>query len=171
MDLILLRHPKVAVTGICYGRSDVPLGETAPDDIARAVLSTPRAMRLVTSPAPRCRALADGLARAQGLTVQVDPRLRELDFGAWEGRPWQDIPRHELDAWAEDPETRAPPGGETFGQLKARVSAALDACGPAIVVTHAGPIRALWTAHLALSFDDACRRKVPFATPIPLQRR
>ncbi|MEM8786962.1 MAG: histidine phosphatase family protein [Pseudomonadota bacterium] len=168
MGLIFLRHPPVEGRGLCYGRHDPPLLADAPARIARATAALPPAPRLLASPAPRCRALAQAAAAALGLVLDYDPRLRELDFGTWEGRPWAAIPRAELDRWAEDPETRAPPGGETFAALKARVHAALAGLDAAVIVTHAGPIRAARILAGQADFATAFGAEIPHATPIRL---
>jgi len=166
MGLILLRHPRVDAPGLCYGRFDPPLATGHEDAIARAVLQCPPAERLLTSPSARCQALAAALGAALDLTPEPDPRLRELDFGAWEGRAWADLPRAETDAWADDPEHRAPPGGETFAQLRARVLAALAGRDGTLVVTHAGPIRAARILAGEQDFATAFATSVPHATPV-----
>jgi alpha-ribazole phosphatase len=105
--------------------------------------------RIVSSPLRRCAALAQALAEHIDAPLTLDPRWREIDFGAWEGRPWDIIPRPELDAWAADLMHARPHGGESVAMLAARVAAAIADC-PAgeriIVVTHAGPIRAALAA-------------------------
>ncbi len=77
----------------------------------------------------------------------MDDRLREMDFGAWENRPWAGIPRAEIDAWAADPLRYRPGGGESVAQVLARVRRAWTGIGSSadttLVVTHAGPIRCL----------------------------
>ncbi len=137
-----MRHPAVAVApGVCYGRLDVA--------VADAGAVTALAARLAgfggtvwTSPARRCRVVAAAL----GPHV-VDPRLQELDFGAWEGLAWDAIPREWLDAWAADPWRFAPPGGESARGLRARVAkfhAMLLAHGQdCVVVAHGGPLKFL----------------------------
>ena len=98
---------------------------------------------LFASPARRCLSLA----RTFGGAVTADPRLLELDFGAWEGRRWEEIDRAALDAWAADPCGFTPPGGEPVAALVARVEAFardLRALGrDAVIVTHGGPLRVL----------------------------
>ena len=141
MILHLIRHPKPLVEpGICYGRLDI-LGENAAAVAAglRAVL--PADLPVWSSPLRRCRELAEHL-QAQPM---LDARLVEMDFGLWEGRPWDAIPRHELDAWAADVAGYAPPGGESPRQLQLRALdfvAGLDV-PEAVIVTHAGVIRTL----------------------------
>jgi alpha-ribazole phosphatase len=158
-----------AAPGLCYGRLDLGLGPGAGAEIARACALAPRARRIVTSPAARARALAEALAERDGLKPEPDPRLRELDFGAWEGRPWAEIDRAESDPWAEDPEHRAPPGGERFADLRARVTAALAGLSPGtLVVTHAGPVRAARMLAEGLSFAAVFAEPVPHAKPIAI---
>lgn len=137
--IALVRHPAVAAGGRCYGRTDLPVAD--PGSVA------PLAARLAalggtvwTSPAARCRMVA----AAVGAHV-VDPRLQELDFGAWEGVPWDDVPRAALDAWAADPWGFAPPGGESGSDLVARVTGFARALPPGdhVVVTHGGPLKVL----------------------------
>lgn len=170
--MILLRHPSTdAPEGLCYGRTEVGLGPGAAAGIARALAATPRVRRVMASPARRCRALAVALAERDGVELVHDARLRELDFGAWEGRFWQDIPRAESDLWAADPWREAPPGGESFAALHRRVAAALDAAGAgAALVTHAGPIRAARMIRDGVTFAAAFAEPVPYATPLRLTR-
>lgn len=145
--MILLRHTRPETAeGTCYGRSDL-----APDAdfeaAAEAVLAgLPLVARVVSSPLKRCLRLAERIAAVRGLALACDPRLAEMDFGAWEGRPWPGIARSELDAWAADFHGARPHGGESVAELAARVAAALAATPPTtppvLWVTHAGVARA-----------------------------
>ena len=54
-----------------------------------------------------------------------DERLREFDFGTWEGVRWDAIPRAELDAWAADFFHARPHGGESVHMLRERVETAI----------------------------------------------
>jgi alpha-ribazole phosphatase len=148
MSLIVLRHTRPAVAeGVCYGRTDLALAPGFAAEAARLADALPEVAAVVTSPLSRCRALAEALAAARGLPLAVEPRITEMDFGAWEGRPWADLPRAELDAWAADLLHARPHGGETVAEMAARVEAALAdwATGPRplLAVTHAGIVKAL----------------------------
>lgn len=146
MSVRLIRHPVAAASaGLCYGRTDLPLAEdvAAAARRVRAALGVPPVL-VYSSPARRCRLLAEALGAPE---VRIDARLQELDFGAWENRRWDDLPRAEIDAWAEDFVFGRPPGGESLAELAARVAAVareVAAAGPGLraVVTHAGVIRA-----------------------------
>ena len=150
MPLILVRHTRPdAGEGICYGSTDIaaaPGFEPAAQALATRLAP---ADRVVSSPLRRCAALARLLAGRLGAPLAFDPRWREMDFGAWEGRPWDAIPRPDLDAWAADLMHARPHGGESVAMLAARTAEAMAAC-PAheriVVVTHAGPIRAALAA-------------------------
>ena len=149
MILHLIRHPKPQVEpGICYGRLDIP-AQIAAAELAHLRTLLPPGLPLWSSPLQRCRSLAEQL-HAQ---PRFDGRLAEIDFGAWEGRAWDDLPRPEIDAWAADVAGYAPPGGESPRQLQARVWAWLGemVAAEAVVVTHAGVIRALRGDWLAAS--------------------
>lgn len=148
--LWLLRHALVlAPAGLCYGRSDLPADAAATHAAAQAMAARlPRGMAVAASPLRRCELLAQSLhALRPDLAYETDVRLAEMDFGAWEGRAWADIPRAAFDRWLAN-FAYAPPGegGETVAALMARVAAAWDdwrATGTdALWITHAGVMRA-----------------------------
>ena len=148
MALILVRHTRPLVAdGVCYGATDLDLAPTFDDEAACVVAALPPVERLVTSPLGRCRRLAERIGAAQSLVPVVDARLRELDFGRWEGMPWDAIPRAELDAWAADFLHARPHGGESVHMLYERSRSAIADYRATdlshIVVTHAGVIKAV----------------------------
>lgn len=147
MALILLRHTRpLGAEGLCYGRTDLDLAADFATEAARLAIELPPVARILTSPLARCRHLAEAIAAARGLAAEPDPELIEMDFGAWENRPWAAIPRPELDAWAGDLTGARPHGGESVAELAARTGAALaralDGPRPVLLVTHAGVIKA-----------------------------
>jgi alpha-ribazole phosphatase len=145
MFCALLRHlPTDIAPGHCYGRLDLPPGTGGDAGAALAGLAGFAVTALFSSPARRCLVLAEQVAAATGLAVRVDARLWELDFGAWEGRSWDAVPRAALDAWAADPWGFAPPGGESGAALVARVQDFHAQLPPgAVVVSHGGPLKVL----------------------------
>ena len=147
MGLILVRHTRPDVPeGLCYGRLDVDLLDTFTDEAAAVVRSLPEVGRVVSSPLSRCRRLAVYIASKYDLPLDVEKRFTEMDFGAWEGRPWAQLPKSEMDAWAQDFMHARPHGGETVTMLRRRVDAALaDWSGRKeriAIVTHSGVIKA-----------------------------
>lgn len=145
----IARHPPVSVPpGMCYGRLDVLPAAGWEDFAARLgeALHRTGVTRLYASPLARCRLPAEYLAETARISVCFDIRLAELDFGAWEGRRWSDIPRGELDRWAVDLLDFAPSDGETGRALCERVTAfhaGLPSDGACAVLSHGGPLRVL----------------------------
>ena len=142
-----MRHTRPAVAeGVCYGMTDLALAPTFEDEAARVLEALPVAERLTSSPLRRCQRLAERIGAARALVPVIDERLREMDFGAWEGLPWASIPRPELDAWAADFLHARPHGGESVHMLRERTRAALADYRRSgrshLVVTHAGVIKA-----------------------------
>jgi alpha-ribazole phosphatase len=138
--IALVRHPPAAIApGICYGRRDLDLADPASVHEIAASLSGFAGM-IWTSPARRCRAVADAIGPAH-----ADARLLELNFGEWEGMRWDDVPRDALDRWADDPLGFAPPDGESGAELVARVTAFHQGLwtGDHIVIAHGGPLKVL----------------------------
>ena len=126
MRLLLIRHPApLAAPHTCYGASDIDADPTALADAVTALqpLLRDESGPVRSSPLRRCTALAVPLAaRLRAPPPLLDARLAEMDFGDWELRPWDSIPRREIDAWAADPVGYAPGGGETVLQVAARIA-------------------------------------------------
>jgi alpha-ribazole phosphatase len=153
MEIYLIRHPKpVHCEGLCYGRSEL----TVDADVLAAAVASVRSLipvgvlrraAMFTSPATRCLGLARELAAPREPCMAEE--LRERHFGAWEGLPWEAVPRAQIDAWAADVWSYRAGGGESTAMLAARwhrwctrVAAQIGARGlPAVAVTHAGLIR------------------------------
>jgi len=181
MALILLRHTRVDLPpGTCYGQLDAPLLQPAdpPFETVAAQLRQRLAgplTRLVSSPLQRARQLAAHLAAQLAEPLQIDARWQELHFGRWEGRHWDDIPRHESEPWTADVHHRAPPGGETHAALSARVHAAMDDCaeaarqGTVLVVCHAGPMRVALARAQGLGLAQQFALSLPFGGWVALQ--
>ena len=153
MKLLLVRHAKPLVPpGTCYGASDIPADAQHTAQAARALAGRlPAGAHVVCSPLQRCAALAAAVTDLRpDVRTQVDGGLRERDFGDWEGRPWREIARAEIEAWTGDFARYRPGGGESVASLLARVALALEesrgwpsATGRAPVwITHAGVMRA-----------------------------
>ena len=146
------------------GSRDVPLttdGRLQAEAVAQALAGV-GAAAIYTSPLERARVCADLIAKPHRLEPRVEPDLREMAFGAWEGLGRDELSREfprEAEAWRLTPHLVTPPGGEPLGAVAKRVRAALDrlvAAHPgetAIVVTHAVVVRLIVLAALGLGPD------------------
>lgn len=162
LRLMLLRHAPVVglAPGVCYGALDLDADEPATLAAAQAVApQLPASTPVWTSSRRRTRALGEAIARLRPdlPAPRVDPRLDEMDFGAWEGQAWSALPTGAFDAWMADFAHHRVGGGESVAQLLARVAQALaaladpartpapgeDAAVHALWITHAGVIRAV----------------------------
>ncbi len=163
-SVLLVRHPPVAdaFRGVCYGSSDVPLGDDGPirsREVVAALMTHGPITHLFHSGLARCAALAEAVAAVAGVAPVADARLRERCFGAWELRRWDDIYAETGNAMmglVTDPGTWRPHGGETTFGLRDRVLAwyaDLPADGRVVGVTHGGPIAALLGTLAGLPVD------------------
>jgi alpha-ribazole phosphatase len=168
MKLWLVRHPPVqAAAGLCYGITDLPvLADELSVQAERLSPLLPVAAVVWSSPLSRCRALAEALSqRRPDLGLRVDERLREMDFGDWEGQRWDAIAQPEYSAWLADFAHHRVGGGESAQQVIDRVASALDearasASAAPVWITHAGVIRSV---HLLLQG----RRRIERASQWP----
>lgn len=105
--------------------------------------------RVIASPMERTRDTARPVTSAFDLAdAKTDPRLRELEFGAWEGlAPSALRDRADHASWQADPYANAPPGGETGAEVLERaLRAVADALATTVdlaIVTHKSPARLL----------------------------
>lgn len=149
MEIYLIRHTTPAIAkGICYGQSDIPVMDTYPEECERVRDSLPPTVEVIyTSTLSRCHILARDLAAPLAIPVIPDARLMELNFGVWELKNWDDIDPGILLPWMDNYEHQPCPGGESYGDLVARVEAFTTMLNEnhhesVAVVTHAGVIRA-----------------------------
>lgn len=152
MKLWLLRHARVEIAaGICYGASNVLANADHTREAARSAADVlPAGLAVRVSGLGRARTLADQLCslRPDLCLPSVDPRLNEMNFGAWEGQRWDTVPKEAFDAWTADFADHRFGGAESTQQVIDRVAAGLaEECGTgaeqALWVTHAGVIRAV----------------------------
>lgn len=147
--LYLIRHTKPDIEpGICYGQLDMDVAAFFEDEANHVLQCLPQPELVVASPLLRAYRLGEFIAQTQGCPLRSDARLMEKHFGAWEGKYWDDIPRHEIDAWAADVMNYAPPDGESAGQLMQRVKEFMDDLAQLpqqhiALIAHGGSLRAM----------------------------
>ncbi len=158
------------------GRLDVPLNDNGRAQAARngralaEVIERPEAFDFVASPLQRTTETMEIVREQLGLAregYRIDPRLREVNYGEWEGQFWEELvarfpeatAAYRRDRWAV-----APPGAdaENFTMLSERLMAWYDAVRrDTVVVSHGGPMRCIRAALLELTPEEGSRLDVP----------
>jgi alpha-ribazole phosphatase len=170
MRLTLVRHTSLQIApGVCYGQTDVDVAASFMQEasLTKHKLNGAQFDAIFSSPLQRCVKLSQVLASEQ---VLHDERLKELHFGDWEMRAWDDIPRDAFDHWAQNYAELAPPNGETFSQLQQRGIAFVEDIlqkhpqGHVLVVTHGGMIRAMLAHVLNMQLKGLFRFNIDYGS-------
>jgi broad specificity phosphatase PhoE len=155
------------------GQTDIALNETGLGQARRMatrlaeVVTSADGFQLISSPLTRARQTMAEVLQAYGLGEEhalFDARLRELNFGAVEGKTWPEV--HALGMEPEIHPERyhdwRPEGGESYADGRARVEEWLESLeGPAIVVAHGGISRILRGIVFSLDKAEIVQLKVP----------
>jgi broad specificity phosphatase PhoE len=161
--------------GRLQGRIDVPLSELGAQQaaaLARGYASAP-VTRVLSSPLQRARATAAAIAAPHGLTVEVDDRLIELDYGAWDGLALADVSADDWASWRSDVDF-APPGGERLCDVGERIASfcAEVLTGDLVVaVSHVSPIKAAVCGALRVDERASWRMQLDVASVTRIGRR
>jgi len=157
-QLILVRHGETLhnVAGIAQGWNDSELSDKGREQIRglaeRLVAYAPTT--IYSSPLGRAISTAEVIGNVTGVKVVTLDDLREMNYGAWEGRSFLDVRREYEEIyqrWIDD-ETCRCPDGESHADVRARLERAFAAMNSErpIVVTHGTAIRIAATALLQL---------------------
>ena len=173
--LHVLRHGETQwnVAGRSQGRLDSPLtakGERQADALGRALAQSLGAvaapLKTYVSPLGRAQRTADLVGAHLTLDRMIEPRLAEVDMGAWEGRTMIEIEAEHPGAMAGtttfDWFFRGP-GGETFDVMIDRVTRWLNGLegGHAAAICHGITSRLVRGVYLGLT------KETMLALPIP----
>ena len=157
MDLYLVRHGETESNKQkrYQGWTESPLSTLGirQAEMVGFFLAAQKIEGLYSSDLKRAVNTARVIGVSSGLEPVVTPLLREIHFGEWEGQTFNEIEKtwgNEISAWLDDPFHVAPPGGETLGQVCARMHSFLEQLAGQVsegkriaAVTHGGSIRAL----------------------------
>jgi probable phosphoglycerate mutase len=142
------------------GHSDPPLNERGREQARELAAALDGVDVIYSSDLARARETADILGERLGLRVRLDPRLRERNFGSWEGRTWEELEVDEaedLGRWMAG-DSHGPDDAEPYEEFSARIESFLDEVvlrHPAervLVVGHGGSIRAIHALAEGLDF-------------------
>jgi broad specificity phosphatase PhoE len=161
--------------GRYQGQRDIPLNATGRAQAARngqvlAEILGSRAISIdyVASPLSRARETMEIIRNAlmlPPLGYRTDDRLREIHYGHWEGRLWQELPQVDPEGYAgrlADPWNWQPAGGESYRMLSERVALWLaEMASDAVVVAHGGVSKAMRGLVLQLGATEIASLDVP----------
>jgi alpha-ribazole phosphatase len=148
----LLRHGEVE-GGMCFrGSTDHTLTAEGWAQMWTAVGTELHWTHIVTSPLARCADFARALARYRSIPLEINENLRELHFGAWEGRTVAELMAEHSEAltrFCQDPLSHPPPDAEPLTQLQSRILTVWNSVlvryprEHILLITHGGPVRIL----------------------------
>lgn len=168
--LHLLRHGACETPGLIMGRTDgIPMRAGIAACVART--KDLQVERIVSSDLSRARRAGEAMASERGVTLSLDPRWRELDFGDWDGRASAELDRAALACFWDDPDATPPPGGERWSALVSRVSSAIAELAPldTLIVTHGGAMRAALAVLCGLDHRQGWALDLPCAALLSLR--
>lgn len=161
MNLFIMRHGETDWNrqGRLQGSEDIPLNEygialaqKTRDGLAKEQICFDR---VYTSPYRRAKKTAEIMAAGADIPLLVDPRIREMSFGKYEGIRVRELGTnpeyHEFNKCFDDPEHYISADGvESYAELFARVSSFLtdtilpleQSCENVLVVCHGAVVRA-----------------------------
>lgn len=150
----LLRHAQTEGEAALNGRTDVRVATTTQRQLANR-LSVYGFQHVISSPLSRCADLALLLQQANPkVIVNTEADFREMDFGVFDGRSFDDLAPHwpELEAFWHSPADNPLPQAEPLEACYQRVCAGWQRWLPALqdntlIIAHGGTIRLL-LAHI-----------------------
>lgn len=162
MEIYLVRHTTPAVEkGICYGQSDVDVATSFIEEALQIAKHLPsKNITIYASPLQRCHKLARHLFN--NVDIELHTHLKEMNFGDWELKAWDDIDATFLQTWMNDFVNVSVPGGENYQQLYHRAVNTFQEIvarnKSAVIITHGGVIRSVlsYITHTSLkeSFNN-----------------
>lgn len=164
----LMRHG-VSTAGSCFlGATDAPLTEQGWEQMQASVVKQ-NYDRVISSPLMRCAGFAKHYAEKKNLPLSIEHDLKEIDFGAWEGKTSAEIwetQQQLLSAFWEDPLNNTPPEGEPYRVFQQRVDRAFKALSDqpnSLIITHGGVIRQIISSILCLPFEKLYCMHIDYA--------
>lgn len=160
-NVYLMRHGATELNGCYVGSTDIALSASGEAQVQRtaSTLKLAKISQVFCSPMIRCRQTLQLLELES--QVSYDPLLREIDFGKWERKTFNEIVKADktlVDSWAEGSEDFTFPEGESLLNFRARVSSFTKKLYESkeqeiLIVCHGGVIRHLICELLGLISD------------------
>lgn len=122
-QVYLIRHGHTEGPPSLNGRTNVSLSKKGLAQLTLTTQSLPAPKQILSSPKDRCLAFAENYGKRHGLNVEVNHMIREMDFGDWDGVPFDALSADwpSLEAFWQNPTKNSPPNGETLIDFSQRV--------------------------------------------------
>ena len=165
--LYLLRHGELEQKHVLAGHTDLLLSSMGKQQLAEKVKQLPQINQLFSSPLSRCCAFAQQFAKQQQLSLQTSSLLKEMNFGDWDGQPfetlWQSTSTEKttLGNFWQNPWQYTPPNGESIAEFSQRIDLWWQAwltqkpAGNSLAITHAGVIKHLLARVVGLDIKQS----------------
>ena len=164
MKVYLLRHTSLNVReNTFYGQTDLDVSENFLDELSEIKRKITKykikegEIEIFSSPLKRCSLLARNLFRS----FSTDSRLKELYFGDWEMKKFEDIPIEQIKSWENDIINFEIPNGESnkvfFERLKSFCDETTKLRKDIFVVAHAGSINCIISYLAGIPFEKLVR--------------
>ena len=154
LRLLLVRHGETAwnATGRFQGQMDIDLnvvGQRQALALAER-LASEEIHAVYASDLRRAYDTALAIAARHPVAVHAEPRLRQMDYGSWQGLTDAQMQEQDPEGfadWNADQVNRSPPGGESLSQVANRLTSLLDevraqyAHQTVVLVSHGGTVR------------------------------
>lgn len=179
IELVIIRHgiTQWNAERRYLGHTDLPLLPSALEslkNLKNQLSLSGRFSRVYCSDLLRCRETLAYLAPSLQENAVYDKRLREMNFGDWEGSTYEELKENrQYRSWLDDPASVTPPNGESWDEFAGRVQSFLSECLQStdaseqgaegedmlqriLIMTHGGVIRA-WLGWIrsGLTFREA----------------
>jgi broad specificity phosphatase PhoE len=157
--ITLIRHGESVWNGEqrIQGNQDPPLSDRGRQQAELLVRHLPafvprQAAAVYSSPLRRAAETAERVAAALGAPLALEPDLREIGLGRWEGLTVPEIQAAfpgQYERWRDNPAGAPAPDGEPLAAFACRTAAALTRIAsahpssPLVLVAHGGTIRSL----------------------------
>lgn len=177
-NIVLIRHVETDLAGKFCGHSDPDLNMTGERRLAEVVEAAASlgVQRIISSDLRRSFRTAAAIGQRIGVNVELQPSLREIHFGAWEGLSWPEIEHQfpqEAGRWLQDFPLQSSPGGESYTAFSARIGAAItplllcettdcETAGTTAIVTHRGVMRYALRNFFGFSEAESWARTAPY---------
>ncbi|WP_427339678.1 alpha-ribazole phosphatase [Caloranaerobacter sp. DY30410] len=171
MKLILVRHGETQanIDKLYSGWTDFPLTDRGKEQVKNLleILSKENIDTIYSSPLSRALVTAEIISKHIGKKIYVSEKLKEMNFGIFEGKSYKEISETyhlEWEKWINDNIKYRIPNGESLIDMYNRVTQFIDKLkdkdGTFLLVTHAGVIRIVITYLLNLNIDEMWHFKI-----------